>query len=62
MEVLLNYFFVFIGKESLKGDEDICFIYNANKINSNYFKTEVGTFFGKNKKPKIMITDSKRLI
>ena len=38
LEQLLNYYFAFIGKEHLKGNKDISFIYNAKCIKGNFLK------------------------
>ena len=62
LEQLLNYYFVFIGKEHLKGNKDINFIYNANSIKGNISKTKVRDFFKNQDNPIIVVRDPKILI
>ena len=62
LEQLLNYYFVFIGKEHLKGNKDIAFIYNATTIKGNILKNKVGDFFKNMDNPIIIVMDPNRLI
>jgi len=62
LEQLLNYYFVFIGKEHLKGNKDIAFIYNATSIKGSILKNKVGDFFKNRDNPIIMVMDPNKLI
>ena len=62
LEQLLNYYFAFIGKEHLKGNKDISFIYNAKCKKGNFLKTKVRDFFQNQDNPYIMVLDPNKLI
>ena len=62
VEKLLDCFFVTIGKEQLKGNDKITFMYNKNQIRPNDFNIEIGNYFKNNNNPKIIVKDPKNLI
>ena len=62
VEELLNYFFKFIDKETLKGNKKINFKYNEKQIESKELKLEVGKFFKNDDKPKIKVIDPRNLL
>ena len=62
IKYVIKGFFKFIGKEKLKGNKKINFIYNDIKINSKHFDTKFDDFFEKNEVPKIIVDDPKNLI
>ena len=61
IEELLNYYFIFIGREDLTGSKDIAFLYNAVKLDSD-LKTKVGNYFKTTDSPIIVVVNPKNLI
>ena len=62
MSQLIQIYFARIGKPELfERPKDICFIFNANKINFND-QTTVRNFFGYTVNPFITVNDTKDLI
>ena len=59
---LLKYYFIKVGKEELFNNNNIFFIFNADKIRTRDFGLEVGNYFKYNENPVIIVNDQKNLI
>ena len=59
---LLKYYFIKVGKEELFNNNNIFFIFNADKIRTRDFGLEVGDYFKYNENPVIIVNDQKNLI